>query len=286
MQCVYPASMGEALRHLAETPDSVLIAGCTDFFPAQGTRPITRPIIDLTGIAEARAIAAGPAELRIGALATWSEIADAALPPAFRGLQQAARQIGAIQVQNAGTIGGNLCNASPAADGVPPLLTLGARVELASLAGIRVLPLDQFILGNRKTARRPDEIVSAVLVTPPARPAVAAFRKLGSRSTLVISIAMVAVLLEVDTGNRIAAAAIAVGACSVVARRLPELEAALVGHPLAPDQAPHLAELVTAAHLAGLSPIDDIRASAAYRRDAARTLVQRALVDAAGGVAP
>ena len=210
----------------------------------------------------------------IGARASWSDVLRADLPPSFDALKLAAREVGSIQIQNRGTVAGNLCNASPAADGVPPLLTLDASVELASADGVRVLPLDDFILGNRKTARRPDELVTAILVPKPAHAARASFLKLGARKYLVISIVMAAGLLEVKEG-RVAAARIAVGACSAVAQRLPALEAALVGQPAGPG----LAGLAAGEHLAGLAPIDDIRADAGYRREAALVLVKRCLAE-------
>jgi CO/xanthine dehydrogenase FAD-binding subunit len=210
--------------------------------------------------------------LRIGAATTWAEIVAADLPPALLGLQQAARQIGARQVQNAGSIGGNLCNASPAADGVPPLLTLDAVVELRAKHGTRTLPLAEFILGPRKTALAPGEILAAVHVPVSALAGQGAFLKLGARAYLVISIAMASVRVVVSQGN-LTEAAIAVGACSPVARRLTLLERALIGAPVAA-----LPDLVTReAVAAALDPIDDIRATAGYRAEAAAELVQRLL---------
>src|SRR5690606_20558212 len=150
--------------------------------------------------------------------------------------------------QNAGTLAGNLCNASPAADGVPPLLALGAGVELAGPQGVRRLDLADFVLGVRKTALAPGEILAAVHVPAQPEGSTSAFRKLGSRRYLVISIVMVAVNLWVAQG-RIAGARVAVGAAAPVARRLPALEAALVG--LSVDaQGP----FTRPAHLARLSP--------------------------------
>lgn len=278
MRCDYPSTMKEALGLLASAPDSALIAGCTDFYPAQGLRPITRPIIDLSGIAEARGIQADADCVRIGALTTWTDIATASLPPEFRCLQLAARQVGAIQIQNAGTIGGNICNASPAADGVPPLLCLDARVELASAVDRRVLPLGEFILGNRKTALRPDEIVTAILFPRRSGACASTFVKLGSRSSLVISIAMVAVLLEADAVGKVAKAAISVGACSAVAQRLGALEADLLGQPLSPA----LAERAAPQHLSPLSPIKDLRGTPEYRLDVALTMIRRGLAEVGG----
>jgi CO/xanthine dehydrogenase FAD-binding subunit len=250
-----------------------VLAGGTDFFPALGTRPVTSTVIDVSRVGELRGIDFASGRVRIGGSTTWSEIAAATLPRCFDALRAAAREVGAVQVQNRATIAGNLCNASPAADGVPPLLILDAEVELASSSGVRRLPLKDFIVGNRKTRRRTDEILSSVIVPPSLQDAPSAFLKLGARRYLVISIAMVAALLSDDGSGRVGAARIAVGACSAAAQRLLELERDLTGQPLRPG----LSSLVRASHLASLSPIDDVRATSAYRRDATLTLVRRAL---------
>ena len=137
---------------------------------------------------------------------------------------------------------------------------------------LRRLPLSAFITGNRRTVLAPGELLIAIHLPRPAHEARSAFRKLGARRYLVISIAMAAATLEIADG-RVAAARIAVGACSAVAQRLPALEAALAG--ASADTT--LAERVEAAHLAPLSPIDDVRASAVYRHDAVVTLLRRLL---------
>ena len=174
-------------------------------------------------MAGARGIVDAGDHIRLGALTTWSDIAAADLPAGLDALKEAARQVGGVQIQNAGTIGGNLCNASPAADGVPPLLMAGARVELRSRDGVRILPLDRFIVGNRRTGRRADELLTTILV--PKRPGrhASRFLKLGARAYQVISIVMVAALLEVDEAGAIADAAVAVGSCSEIAQRLRRL---------------------------------------------------------------
>jgi CO/xanthine dehydrogenase FAD-binding subunit len=266
-----PSQLNETLALLAD-PGALILAGGTDVFPAAGERPLAGRVIDLSRLAGLRGIARAGDEIRIGALTTWTDLVRADLPPAFDALRAAAREIGGIQIQNRGTIGGNLCNASPAADGVPPLLVLDAEVELASTRGTRRLPLAAFIAGARRTLRAPDEMLTAVVVPAPSPGMRAAFLKLGARRSLVISIAMVAVLLEVEAGV-VREARIAVGACSAVARRLPRAEARLVG--LAADAA--LGEALGADDLAGLAPIDDDRASADYRRAAALVLIRRAL---------
>ena len=266
-----PRSVEEALSLLGAGEWRVL-AGGTDFYPAQGVRPIREAILDIGGLGELRGIAHEGAYWRIGATTSWSDVARAALPPAFSALHEAAREVGSVPIQNTATVAGNLCNASPAADGVPPLLVVDAEVELRSVRGSRQVPLADFILGNRRTVRAPDELVTAVLVPDTSLGGRSAFVKLGSRRYLVISIAMAAARVELDALGRIANAAIAVGACSAVAKRLSGLERALVG--LRPCT---VRDLVAAAELAELSPIDDVRASASYRRDAAREIVARAI---------
>jgi CO/xanthine dehydrogenase FAD-binding subunit len=265
-----PHCLAEALTALARP--HVVLAGGTDFYPARVGRAIGEDVLDIGGIAILRGISADRAGWRLGATTTWSELIESDLPPLFDGLKQAARDVGGRQIQNAGTLAGNLCNASPAADGVPCLLALDAEIEIAGPAGSRRLPLRQFITGVRRTALAPGELVVAIHVPRPRHEARSAFLKLGTRRYLVISIAMAAATVEVADG-RVASARIAVGACSPVAERLPGLEAALEGAPI--DS--RLAERVEAAHLAPLSPIDDVRGSAAYRSDAVVTVLRRLL---------
>ncbi|MFN4129061.1 MAG: FAD binding domain-containing protein [Paracoccaceae bacterium] len=264
-----PHTLNEAIGLIAQGPRRIL-AGGTDLYPAAGMQ-LDGNVLDLTAIPALCGITQ-TGDLRIGACTTWTEIAEADLPPALRCLQQAARQVGGRQVQNAGTIGGNLCNASPAADGVPPLLALEAQVELAGPNRVRRLPLAQFLTGPRQTLRTRDEVLTAVLLPEAALQGQSVFLKLGARAYLVISIAMVAARLQVSAG-RITGAAIAVGSCSGVAQRLPAVEIALIGAPVEDGRV-----MVRAADVAAaLSPIDDVRATAAYRLTAATELVRRAV---------
>jgi N-methylhydantoinase B len=225
-------------------------------------------VLDITAIPGLRAIEETAAGWRIGCLVTWSALAEAPLPALFDGLKRAARDVGGRQVQNRATLIGNLCTASPAGDGIPNLLALDASVEIAGPQEQRIVPLGDFITGYRATALRADEIATALHV-PRLDGARSGFEKLGARRYLVISIAMAAGVVATDAAGRIKSARIAVGACSAVAQRLPVLEAALRGVPLAAA-----AQVPETAHLAALSPIDDIRASAAYRREATLTLLR------------
>lgn len=264
-----PTSLDEAIRLMTSGP-RLILAGGTDLYPAAGTQ-LDGDVMDLSEVSELTGISAG-GDLRIGACTTWTQIAEADLPSALRCLQQAARQIGGRQVQNAGTIGGNLCNASPAADGVPPLLALDARLELIGPKGSRQMPLAEFLTAPRQTQRAADEVLAAVIVPQTSLTGQSAFVKLGARAYLVISIAMVAVRVQVSDG-KITETAVAVGACSGVARRLPKVEAALIGAiPANADGVINVADIAEA-----LAPIDDVRATGIYRLTAAAELVRRAV---------
>ena len=267
-----PRTLHEAVDNLAAHGGQVLSGG-TDFYPALGERTISSPVVDVSGVAELRGISMESDHVRIGGLTTWTDVLRTPLPHCFDALKAAAREVGSIQIQNRGTVAGNLCNASPAADGVPPLLALNAEVELVSKEGKRKLPLSNFIVGNRKTLRRPDEVLANIFVPRDLDQAQSSFLKLGSRRYLVISIVMVGAIVKSDHTGRLEEARIAVGSCSVVAQRLTELERSLRGAKAVPG----FSKFVSAEHLAPLSPIDDVRATAAYRREAALTMVQRAL---------
>ena len=271
-----PQSIAEAARLLASGSWAVL-AGGTDLYPAHVGRQIPAPLLDITAIAGLRGIRRDDRGWTIGATTTWTDVVRADLPPLFAALKAAAREVGGVQIQNAGTVAGNLCNASPAADGTPVLLALGARVVLQSARGERELALDEFVLGSRRTALGADELVVAVRIPARSARARSAFAKLGGRRYLTISISTVAVVVDVDADGTIAEAGVAVGSCSAVAQRLPALEARLVG--VAVDA--ELADLLDVSDLAPLTPIDDLRGSAVYRRDATATLVRRALREVA-----
>jgi CO/xanthine dehydrogenase FAD-binding subunit len=273
-----PKTLDEAVALLASDGGQIL-AGGTDFYPALGERLPQGRVVDISSLREMRGISEESRYFRIGGLTTWTDVIGASLPSCFDVLKAAAREVGSVQIQNRGTVAGNLCNASPAADGVPPLLALDAEVELTSAANRRQMPLDQFLAGNRKTLRRADEILTAVLVPRRLENARSAFLKLGARRYLVISISMVAAVVQPDASGCVQEARIAVGSCSATAQRLRSLEAQLVGCTAGQG----IGDCVDAAHLSPLSPIDDVRATGAYRHDASLTLVRRALEACAGG---
>jgi CO/xanthine dehydrogenase FAD-binding subunit len=268
-----PKTVDEAVRRLAEDKWQIL-AGGTDFYPSLGSRPLRENVLDINGLTELRGIAEARDHWRIGARTTWTDLASYPMPPAFNALKQAAAEVGSQQIQNTGTIAGNLCNASPAADGVPPLLVLDAQVEIASDAGLRRLAIQQFIEGNRKTAMQRNELVTAIIVPKSSCAGLSHFLKLGARRYLVISIAMVAARVTVEAG-RIGSISLAVGSCSAVAQRLYALETALTECSLL-----ELRNRVEAMPIREISPIDDVRGSAAYRLKVVRELVVRASIAA------
>ena len=264
-----PDNLEDALSALSKH-SRVVLAGGTDFFPANVGKPIMDNVLDLTGIKELRTIQKTDEGFQLGALTTWTDILESQLPSAFDGLKQAAKTIGGVQTQNAGTLCGNICNASPAADSVPNLLALEAEVKLQSVRETRMLPLEEFILGNRKIAKKKDELISGIFIPHPAAKARSNFEKLGSRAYLVISIVMVGVVAELNEQDEILNLKIAVGACSPVAQRLKLLEKEAVGQKLKSIK-------IVPAHFESLEPIDDIRATASYRKEIIPELLKRAI---------
>ena len=268
---VRPKSLETAVSALSAGP-RVILAGGTDVFPRLQDRPLLGPVLDISGISALRTIDFDGSYFRIGAATSWRDVINADLPPAFEALKEAAGEVGSIQIQNRATVVGNLCNASPAADGVPPLLTLDAEVEIASTSGFRYLPLSKFILGNRKTALKTGEMVSALRIPSTSTSGHSSFLKLGARSYLVISISMAALRLDIDKAGMISTVALSIGACSEVAVRMERVELALYGTPLA-----NACERITQDLFTALAPIDDVRAPAEYRREASVEVVRRLL---------
>lgn len=275
-------TLDEALAELARHPRRVLCGG-TDVY-ADPSRPVAGSTwLDIGRVASLKPIALTDGHLRIGAAATWEAIERSPLTPGV--LREAAGQVGSRQIRVQGTLGGNLCHASPIADGVPPLLALEAQVELASLTGVRRLRLDHFLLGRRSTALRPDELLTAVLIpssmptsldatTPRAhadRADRGAFIKLANRDGMALATVSVALCLRWNENGVVARAVIAVGGASDVPVRLLGLEASLEG-----ARPADLTRLIRDTPMPELSPIDDHRGSAALRRHLVRVAIERA----------
>lgn len=262
-------------------PRARILAGGTDLinWMAQG---LVKPeaVIDVNALPELGGIAPQPdGGLSIGAAVRIEDLEKSALVrERYHALWQGAREIGSPQIRAMATIGGNCCNASPCADTPPPLVVLGARVVLAGPKGRREMLLEEFIRGNRLTAIAPDEVLERFLLPPPGERSASRFTAIGLRAAQEIDIASVAVNLALaPDGRRVAAVRIALGAVAPVPMRAPGAEALLVGAELTEERIAQAA----ASCAAECRPIDDLRASAEYRRYVVQTLAARTLKEAA-----
>ena len=273
----FPKTLKEALRLQAdESTRGKLLAGGTDLMVqwAAGV-PVPERATSLWNLPELCAIEVSPDGIEIGSGVTHAFLRDCT--PIHRHLPAliaAAASVGAAQIQTRGTLGGNAANASPAGDTAPALLVTGGSVLLASLAGTREVPLNQFWTGYRKIEARPDEIILAFRL-PRRGKAAERFRKIGTRQAQAISKVMAASRIRVSRGI-IESAAIALGSIAPTPVRLTAVEEFLTGKKLSPsliDEAETLAQ-------ATVRPIADIRSSAEYRRWASGRLVRDALENA------
>ncbi|HUP18427.1 MAG TPA: FAD binding domain-containing protein [Gemmatimonadota bacterium] len=275
MRAVLPGRLDAAMDALAGDPGLVPLAGGTDLLVHWPVRTTARDAdyLDLTGLDELRPIRWEEGTLVLGALSTyWDAIVDPRIRSELPLLIDAARQVGAVQIQSRGTWAGNVINGSPAADGVPVLMAYGATVVLASTAGRREVPLDAFYTGYRETVRRPDELVVEIRVPRGERP-FEAFVKVGPRRAQ--SIAKVGLAMARDeAGWRVAVASVA-----PVVKRCPAVETLLDGGgPLAGPE-----DLQTAFRQ-DVAPIDDLRSTAEYRERVLARVAWHALRD--GGAIP
>jgi CO/xanthine dehydrogenase FAD-binding subunit len=258
VEVLTPRSLREALEIKAARPDAVPIAGGTDVMVAVNfdrLRPAA--FLNLEEVAELRGWSRRNGSVRLGARLTYTEMMEPELAEALPALAEAARTVGSPQIRNRGTVGGNLGTASPAGDALPPLLVAGATVELASATGTRSIPLVDFLVGPKRNALEPDELV--VAVTASRASGRETFMKVGPRNAMVIAVCSLALRVDRQEG--------VVSASYGSAGPTP----GLVTAPLdAADDFP--ARVAEAA-----SPIDDVRGTAAYRRHALRVLAGRAL---------
>jgi CO/xanthine dehydrogenase FAD-binding subunit len=253
-----PRTLEEALELKAEHPGAVPIQGGTDVMVELNfDRLRPEALLTLGEVAELRGSRPENGTLRLGAALTYAEAMGGPIAPALPALAEASRTVGSPQIRNRGTIGGNLATASPAGDALPPLLAEEAEVELASVGGVRTLPLAEFLLGPKRNALAADELVTAVRVGPSGQPQT--FMKVGPRNAMVIAVCSLALVVDRDRGELRAS----FGSAGPVA--------GLVRLPL--DDRDSLPDAVAAA----ASPIDDVRGTADYRRHALRVLSRRAL---------
>jgi CO/xanthine dehydrogenase FAD-binding subunit len=278
MEFLQPRSLPEALAVKAERPEAVAIAGGTDVMVELNfDRRRPEAILDLTRVPELAAWDRSDGGVRVGAGVTYTR-AIAELAGDLPGLAIAARTVGSPQIRNRGTIGGNLGSASPAGDCHPPLLAVGAEVEVASAGGARRVPIDEFFTGPKQSALEPDELICAVHL--PAATGPQQFAKIGTRNAMVIAVCSFGLALD-PAGGRVGTGIGSAGPTPLRAGEAEEfLEGVLSSEDLWSSRAPlgeaavaRFGELVAAA----ARPIDDVRGTAAYRSHALGVLARRTL---------
>jgi CO/xanthine dehydrogenase FAD-binding subunit len=278
MRFIHPETLEDALAAKAEHPDAVPIQGGTDVMVELNfDRDRPEVILDLGGVAELRDWREANGEIRLGAGVTYTRVI-AELAERLPGLALASRTVGSPQIRNRGTVGGNLGAASPAGDAHPPLMASGASVEIASTAGSRRIAIDDFFVGPKEHALSPEELIVAVHVPAAAGPQ--QFSKIGTRNAMVI--AAVSFAMSIDPRRRRVGTGI--GSAGPTPLRAAEaerfLEAALderdaweQGRALDDATLTRFGELVASA----ARPIDDVRATRAYRVHALSVMARRTL---------
>jgi len=269
-----PQTWAEALEAKATQPNSVAIAGGTDVMVElnfEKHRP--EALIDLNRVTDLAQWSLADGRVRLGAGVTYTRVIEE-LGHLLPGLAMASRTVGSPQIRNRGTVGGNLGAASPAGDSHPPLLAAEAEVEIASVRGVRRLPVNDFYLGVKRSALEPDELIAAIWITPPT--GAEQFSKIGTRNAMVISVAAFGLALHPDRR----AVGTGVGSAAPTPRRAPDAEQFVAAAldwdgrgPLDDSVSREFGELVRSA----ASPIDDVRGTAAYRLHALSVMARRTL---------
>ncbi|HAH07649.1 MAG TPA: hypothetical protein DCM05_14195 [Elusimicrobia bacterium] len=273
MRVFRPASPAEAVRLFAQNPDALPLAGGTDLMVGWNSGRLNgRAVLDLSRLEEWRRIEVTDEGARIGALATHSEIeSHPVLLKRLPLLAEACATVGAVQIRNRGTLGGNVANASPAGDSFPALAVYEAFVHTVSKEGRRSLPILEVFAGVKRTALRPGELIERIdvpfLPQPPARQF---FRKVGSRLAQTISKAVGAGLLWLGRGGVVLGCRIAFGSVAPTVRRLRSVEECLHSGRLTPETI----EKACAALSSDISPIDDVRSTRLYRMAVSRNLLR------------
>jgi CO/xanthine dehydrogenase FAD-binding subunit len=269
-----PGTLEELIAVLDDTGGR-LVAGGTDLIPRMRRGLVSSDhLIDVGRISDLHFIREQYGQIVIGALTTHQELVDSTLlQVTLPSLVQAAATVGCCQTRCRGTLGGNIANASPAADTIPPLLTAGASVHLAHCCGERAIALDEFLVGPGITSLKRGEFIHSISYSILSGSWGTAFQKLGLRSGMAISVANAAALIVLDAGGKIAAARLALGSVAPTVVVSASAEAVLLGQ----DPTPELMRSAAQACLIDIDPISDVRATKDYRKHAATVLARRVL---------
>lgn len=263
--------------HYLEKSGGQILAGGTDMIPRmrKGVGGQTS-LINISGVSDLHFIQQTETELQIGALVTHSELKESpAIQKLFPALEKAAASVGSLQTRNRGTLGGNIANASPAADTVTALVALNAKLILECASGVRRVAISDFFRGPGKTGLKPNEIISTVVLPIPSENSRSSFLKLGKRKAMAISVINTAINMELTSSKIIKSVQVAVGSVAPTVVRCPSVENFLIGKSACEKTFKHAATFV----LNDIAPIDDVRASRDYRKDVAVSLVYQVLID-------
>jgi len=266
-----PRTPEEAIRLLSRSEKAIALAGGTDVMVAWNAGGLAgATFVDLSGLRRLRGVRAGREALAVGALATHADLARHALVRRrFPLLAEACATVGGVQIQNRGTLGGNIANASPAGDTFPPLAVYEAVVVVAGPQGRREIPFGEVFAGVKKTVLARGELIEAVRLPYPRRPTRQMFRKVGTRAAQAISKTVAAGLLWVGRDGRIQELRFALGSVAPTVRRLRRVEAFVAGKKPGRDVVHEAARLVAEE----IAPIDDVRSTAEYRLAVSRNLL-------------
>ncbi len=275
-----PQTLAEALDALGKHPHGVqLIAGGTDLVPQMRSKMVQPELLVDLRLLGLEGIEITGDGIRIGARATHTDILESdLLAEHCPALVESAADIAGPPIRNRGTVGGNLVNASPAADLAPPLLVYDAQAVLASSRGERSVPLEEFFTGPGGTVLSDDEILTEVYIPPVAPNSSSKFIKLGKRKAMAVAVVSVAARLTLDDSGSISQARVALGSVAPIPMRALKAEAVLEGHPPSAELFAEAGRVASSES----SPIDDIRASGEYRQKMVAVLTRRALAAAWG----
>jgi len=275
-----PKTLMEAVELMDTLENAKPVTGGTDLVPLL-REAACRPshLVDLNNVAELNYVREQEGFICIGATATHSQVASSELMRMAPGVVDAVSRIGSPQIRNRGSVAGNLCNASPAADSAPPLLVYDAEVRIASSGETAIIPLQELFAGPKINCLEPNELVTEIRFPVPPESSSSSFKRIARRRAFTLSVASAAAYVEMD-GGVCSEARVAFGSVADTPVRAPEVEELLNGNTL-DDETISMAAM---AAKRSVSPVTDIRGTAAYRRAMCGVLLERALHAAAGRV--
>lgn len=268
-----PESLDEALSLLAELENATPVIGGTDLMIAMRNGvSIPDHIVDLNKISELNYVKAVDGIIMIGATATHAEVANSPIAAKIPSLVDSVSRIGSPQIRNRGTITGNICNASPAADSAPPLLVHMAEVEIQSLDGKRTIPIVDLFAGPKINSLQPGELLTEIRIPVPPAGSSSSFKRIGRRKAFTLSVVSSAAYIQME-GETCTDAKVAFGSVAITPIRVPEAESLLSGSKLDEETVKVASDAVYEA----VKPITDVRGTAEYRKDMCPVLMRRAI---------